>query len=264
MSINKISLTNVTCGALLILGSASANATMQTVTGGTLQIHYDTSIAGVAAGYGGFFSDQVVSGGDNDGLSYAELPNGTAIVGAARGTNGSVMLHTDAIASINVGTVINPGTRALIATDFQYDDSLTNLTDFASSAMGKIGTTGASFMTSNTVSGDFFLDSTSLDGTAETWQTVNQIDFTGFAAFDLTDLVLASNSAGGFTITGKTTLNTNLAAFFGMNAGDYVGDFTLNATVSAVPVPAAVWLFGSALGGLFVSSKKKGLAKISA
>lgn len=264
MSMKKINLTNITCSAVLLLGSASANATMQTVTGGTFQVHYDTSIAGVAAGYGGFISDQIASGGDYDGLSYAELPNGTAITQVARGVNGSVMLHTDAIASINGATVVNPGTRALIATDFQYDDSAATLTDFASTAMGKIGTTGASLMSTNTVTGDFLLNSASLDGAANTWLTENQIDFLGFAAFDLTDLVLVSNTAGGFTITGKTSLNANLAPFFGMATGAYLGEFTLDATVSSVPVPAAVWLFGSALGGLFVSSRKKGLAKISA
>ncbi len=260
MNQNRINLKNATCGALLLLGSASANATMQTVTGGTFQIHYDTSIAGVAAGYSGFFSDQVVSGGTYNGLSYSELPNGTAIVNAAN----NVTLYSDAIASINNATVVNPGTRARIATDFQYDDTALTLTDFATTATGKIGTTGASILSTNTDTGDFFLDSASLDGTANTWQTVNQIDFLGFAAFDLTDLVLGSNSAGGFTITGKTKLNANLAPFFGMSAGDYVGDFTLNATVSSVPVPAAVWLFGSALSGLLVSSRKKGLTKVSA
>lgn len=57
---------------------------------------------------------------------------------------------------------------------------------------------------------------------------------------------IAAMQSGGFT--GFTNDGTNLA--------DYSVD-TLNVSVSAVPVPAAVWLFGSGLIGLMTACRRR-------
>ncbi len=249
MSKKKITFTNVACGVLLLLGTTAASASTA-VTGGTFAIDF-------TAGSQGFFVDQTVSGGTNDGLTYAQLDNGTAMAGAISGNNGNVTLHTGtAVATINGSTVVNPGTRALVATDFSYDETATTLAAFSTGAAGNIGTLGAIYMPTNTVAGDVSLDATSLNGVTNTWVAVNQIDFFGFGAYDLVNLVLDSNDASGFTITGDVLAHTNLAAFMGVSAGDQIGTFTLNG-VSAVPVPAAVWLFSSAIAGLGLSARRK-------
>lgn len=63
---------------------------------------------------------------------------------------------------------------------------------------------------------------------------------------------------GALLLSGNLQLTGLWASLLGANTSAVVG--TINLTPSAVPVPAAAWLFGSALAGLLGLSRRKSAA----
>lgn len=90
----------------------------------------------------------------------------------------------------------------------------------------------------------------------------------GFSAsFDLrnpsTNLVftpfLPLNTTSGNQLTSLLSAGTYSLSMFGQGAsaaGAYALDYSIGLNVSAVPIPGAVWLFGSALAGLLASKRR--------
>ena len=83
------------------------------------------------------------------------------------------------------------------------------------------------------------------NGDSDVW---THYSFTGFAGPD---------TSGGITLQ----LNAACGGGAGCVADYYIDNVTISADVSAVPVPAAAWLFGSALLGLTGVARKKKTAR---
>jgi hypothetical protein len=82
--------------------------------------------------------------------------------------------------------------------------------------------------------------------------------------FDSKQLVVPGGYVQGTALSGTSTYNGLTFAALGMNVGSYTWSWgsgntadSLTLNVGAVPVPAAVWLFGTALVGLVGFSKRK-------
>jgi hypothetical protein len=119
------------------------------------------------------------------------------------------------------------------------------------------------------------------DFVGQTTMTVNDLDYSPFApgtwwttddfSFAITTLTLVFENPANLIISGTGTLSASLAGLdptFGrwsyssgdlnwsaITSGELVGDPVV--PPSAVPVPAAVWLFGTALIGLVGFGKRK-------
>lgn len=153
--------------------------------------------------------------------------------------------------------------RGPVNTTFDY-----NGTD-ATTSIGTIGLAGAwktnsTVFTGQLIFGDFSLHydaarvGVNAGGTSSGWTLTNHVSFAASTA-DLANVTLV-NGTDGFTLSGDIALNAGSAGFLGGTAGQDVGDFSV--TVSSVPVPAAVWLFGSGLVGLVGFGRKKKAAQI--
>ena len=85
--------------------------------------------------------------------------------------------------------------------------------------------------------------------------------------FDIDNLLVTTGYTSGAALSGAFTLTSSTFASLGLTPGSYewtwgsgasADSFTLN--VGAVPVPAAVWLFGSGLLGLVGIARRKARA----
>ena len=75
------------------------------------------------------------------------------------------------------------------------------------------------------------------------------------AAFSVTGSVLVDDGSGGWTGTLASTGNINGANWTGFNNVQFSESFDV--TITAVPVPAAAWLFGSGLLGLVGVARRR-------
>jgi hypothetical protein len=84
-------------------------------------------------------------------------------------------------------------------------------------------------------------------------------------AYDIANLSVSVIDANNWKLTGDLLMSAYTAGMLGGVTGTDVGNFCLGvgsetgcgAAVSAVPVPGAVWLFGSGLAGLIASCRRK-------
>ena len=128
------------------------------------------------------------------------------------------------------------------------------------------------------VGGDFYLSESGtlllevnglLDGEFDQLQVSGLFDLQGDVVFDLgetmdLDLFTTEFSLGNFFISGNSANywdETNLDLFAGTSFSAQLFDGTISALniedISAVPVPAAVWLFGSGLLGLCAAARRR-------
>ncbi len=92
------------------------------------------------------------------------------------------------------------------------------------------------------------------------WLLTNKISFTS-DAFLLTDVTTTILDANNFALSGNVKYaNAGAAGFLGGQLGDTVGTFSFT---TAVPVPGAVWLFGSGILGLLGSRYRRASTKAS-
>lgn len=136
---------------------------------------------------------------------------------------------------------------------------------------GSLGMTGVELFRGNyngsLVTGDFSLrysvanrqaawDDLGQAGTPGGWYLQNNISFS-MVLFDLANLSLIIADANNWQLSGDLLMSPENADFLGgarqADVGDFclgVGSFAGCGQVTAVPVPAAVWLFGTGLIGL--------------
>ncbi|MDD1620928.1 MAG: hypothetical protein LUQ11_05565 [Methylococcaceae bacterium] len=143
------------------------------------------------------------------------------------------------------------------------------------SGTGTLGMTGAQkialgagpFTGSRMVYGDYSLSYSasqrSLNNNLSGWHLDNNIGWL-MEAYYLANLNVSATDADNWKLTGDLLLTTANKGMIGGVAGSRMGGFCLGigseagcAAVSTVPVPGAVWLFGSGLVGLLVSGRRK-------
>lgn len=96
------------------------------------------------------------------------------------------------------------------------------------------------------------------------WYLENHIGWT-MDAYDIANLSVVVGDANNWMLSGDLLLSAGTVGMLGGVVGANVGNFCLGVgseagcgvAVSAVPVPAAVWLFGSGLAGLLATGRRK-------
>lgn len=199
---------------------------------------------------------------DNDltalGKGSGILDGWSAVISVTANTTGDGF----SVNSFNQDAYINTsqGTFALFADDISSMsgtlDALGNMTFDATGRMGIGATTGQTIGAQ-----PWNLDTAAVGdgtGTQDIWTTGAQTANAEGAnpAFSLTGVPITGNDAAGFT--GQLVAAGNMGAeWFAFEGTQYSERYELDiVNTSAVPVPAAVWLFGSGLLGLIGISRR--------
>jgi len=144
--------------------------------------------------------------------------------------------------------------RAPQETTFDYTGNL-------STSANRIGLGGAFKTTGTGFAGQVAYGDFGLEQFSGVWKLTNNLSFP-LDLFNLVDVVTVEN-ADSFTLTADLKAGAFAANFLGLNTTDVLGDISFTgSTVSAVPVPAAVWLFGTGLIGLVGAGKRKKLQAV--
>lgn len=163
-----------------------------------------------------------------------------------------------------------PGQRFVKATSADFSIDSDTLAGIAGSQIGMTGVQG--FYApgwppsgGGVINGDFSITyDASRQSTGQTgWYLANNIYFS-MAVYDLSNLNLSFTDANNWELSGDLLMSPeNGGMLQGASLND-VGNFCLGVgshagcgQVSAVPVPAAIWLFGSGLEGLIGFTSKK-------
>lgn len=180
-----------------------------------------------------------------------------------------------------IGFTITGG--AISVTSYSQDSYLnTTGGTFYLQDQGATGNGGDMGLTIDQVSGAMTFDPTGRDGIAakfagslglQQWNFDNTTDGLGSGAYDVfttgSDTNRAQGFVGAFTVSGSDLVDAGAGMWTGTlasagNIGQAWGDFNntqyseiWDVKVSAVPVPAAVWLFGSGLMGLVGVARRR-------
>jgi hypothetical protein len=159
-------------------------------------------------------------------------------------------LTTEQAGKVTTGTALNVNNNQI------NNITLSKIVNFATAVNASCGFSGASCATDSSETGTAYYP-----GRAAVWGD----DFgTAIAAFDNTQSQL--NPMDFFYLTHAGTSGTSQSLKFAAGNENGRGQWTLSATggvqfaapeVSAVPVPAAVWLLGSALVGLGTTARRR-------
>ena len=224
---------------MLIPATASAGL----VTGNAIfNIDNDAVAASLAVGNPGYKFTKHWGAGDNaiaidgtDGVDTTTIP-ATGITSLSFGinTNSSDIVHSG----------VDRVTRATTM-------------DTSDTSVGQIGISGALQLSNGT--GSVFPKDLYIEKAADVWNV--QGPFTGFGdptLFTLTNVSESLDVNGELLLSGDlfwASAGLNWTAVTQADASFQIGTFSL--APSAVPVPAAVWLFGSGLLGLIATGRKK-------
>ena len=99
------------------------------------------------------------------------------------------------------------------------------------------------------------------------WYLQNHIGGLSFFidAYDIANLSVVANDANNWKMTGDILMSASNVFMLGGNQGDDMGNFCLgvgsysgcSASVSEVPVPGAVWMFGTGILGMMGAARRK-------
>lgn len=99
------------------------------------------------------------------------------------------------------------------------------------------------------------------------WYLQNHIGGLSFFidAYDIANLSVVANDANNWKMTGDLLMSASNVFMLGGNQGDDMGNFCLgvgsysgcSAPVSEVPVPGAVWMFGTGVLGMMGAARRK-------
>lgn len=174
------------------------------------------------------------------------------------------------LAAIGNDPLNQPAQRFVKATSADFSIDSNTLTGVAGSQIGMTGVQG--FYApgwppsgGGVVNGDFSITyDANRQGTGQTgWTLTNNLYFS-MAVYDLSNLSLSFTDANNWQLSGDLLMSPeNGGMLQGASLND-VGDFCLGVgshagcgQVAAVPVPAAIWLFGSGLVGFIGVSTRK-------
>lgn len=276
----------ISASGLLAPASASADVLDASSGIGTFTINFDREAFAVMQGgtsaSPGLFNAQFYSGAASDPTNPANTMN-NLLFGAAPFTEQS---------STNLVHSINSVAPASQATDRYVQGTTSN---FEVTTSGSTVTGGAGSLGMNGVQvlgigagpyaglalayGDYSLvydpiaqaDEADLMGGSTTglsgWYLQNHIGGLSFFidAYDIANLSVVANDANNWKMTGDILMSASNVFMLGGNQGDDMGNFCLGvgsysgcgASVSEVPVPGAVWMFGTGVFSMMGAARRK-------
>jgi len=254
--------------SMLLAGAAKAG----TLSGGTMTLTFndpgnlldglnvDTANGGLTSYYqAGFFSNTVA---DISSLSEMESAPDSAVPGNLVFTvNPISLVGTDIPYGNSLGGRNNQPTSLAWSTS---EDGLTDASTF--SATGQVGLDGV-ILTRGSYSGSILEGDYSFEylasrnnGINSGWTLVNNISFS-VPDYDTRDIRVTTNG-NELILTGQLWVSPTISAFLfggnGQTSAGEIGTFRLS-SASAVPLPAASWLFGFGLLGLYGNKSRKKL-----
>jgi len=223
-------LASTTASAGLVTGTANftiENAAVSTSTGGAFHFdrHWgvaDNALAIGANTLGGtaYSNTDTVNFSAQVNTNISDIDYSNAVPEVIRSTQGTTMDSSDLSAgSIGLSGALRLNGPLGVLTPFDFDL-------YKSGADWVVGSNGAGFPPAN--------------------------------VFALVDVVESLNANNELSLTGNlkwSTAGISYAGSFGFDNSIVLGSFSL--APSAVPVPAAVWMFGSGLIGLVAARRKK-------
>jgi hypothetical protein len=258
----KILFATLAAAVALLPANASA-AVLSASTGGTFTFNYDSATLGKAA-YGNVLS--------NNGYYLSNFWNTTASDPSNPVNTASYFTHnggTTQISEINLVQDISPTGpnpdnqptgRNVQGTSPTFAIDSTNLAGVSGTKLGITGIQNfyAANFSSHVTAGDFSLAYDPSE-TASGWYIQNNFSFP-LIVYDLSNLALTVTDANNWNLSGDLLLASGYADMIYGQAGADVGTFNLGVgsyAVSAVPVPAAIWLFGSIFAGFIGFTRRK-------
>lgn len=255
--------TILTVGTLL--ASPAFATTLNAPAGGTFTMNLDRNALQPYFGYFlSSFWDGPASDINNPAHTGGYFSSNTAT------TEISAINRVFELTAIGNDPLNQPAQRFVKATSADFSIDSNTLTGIAGSQIGMTGVQGfyAPGWPPNgggVVNGDFSITyDASRQGTGQTgWALTNNLYFS-MAVYDLSNLSLSFTDANNWQLSGDLLMSPeNGGMLQGASLND-VGDFCLGVgshagcgQVSAVPVPAAIWLFGSGLVGFIGVSTRK-------
>lgn len=256
--------------AALTLGLSLPTAFAGTLTGGTFNVTYnnnDDLLAGLSLGPGATTAYYVAGFFDK---SSADTYASAATMLAEPDFDAPATLTYQVNPSDLTGTGIPSGSggRNNQTTSLTWDASQDALLDSSTFiASGQVGLNGVVMtrgsFTGSLLSGDYsfeYVDSRN-DGTNSGWTLYNNVSFRS-SSYDARNLNVTT-VGDQLIMTGELWWSTNTSAFLfggdGSTSAGQAGTFSLMAPAT-VPVPAAAWLLGSGLIGLWAAARRKPLA----
>lgn len=237
-----------TAGVMALTGMLAPSANAALVTGNaTITINntaFAASSVNVPAGYpNGWIVAKHWGPSDN-------------LVGITGSTAGGTALSTTGSTAMDFSVNTNTTTNSYPAIGPYGRTEQATTMDASNTSAGQIGLSGAWLLTSAGGSGALTPYDFRVQKTAGIWNIVT-FD-TGFQSqnfLKLTDVSESVNGNGELLLSGNLKWTGLWAGLTGANTNAVVGTFNL--APAAVPVPAAVWMFGTGLLGLLGAARKK-------
>lgn len=254
----------VTLALTVALMPAKAGATtLDASGGGTFTFNYDSAALGQAA-YGNTYG--------NNGYYLANYWNTAASNPGNSANTSSYYIQNVGSTQISAANLVQeispvgpnpsnqPAGRNVQGTSANFVVDSTTLAGVTGAQLGITGIQGfyAQNFASVVVAGDFSLAYNPTE-TASGWYIQNNFSFP-LITYDLANLVLTVTDANDWKLSGDLLLASGYAGMIYGQAGANVGTFNLGIgsyAVSAVPVPGAVWLFGSGMTVLLTGLRRK-------
>jgi len=178
------------------------------------------------------------------------------LLGISGSTAGGTTLSTTGSTAMDFSVNTNTTTNSYpTAGTYGRTEQATTM-DAGNTSVGQIGLSGAWLLTSAGGSGVLAPYDFSVVKTAGVWN-IKTFD-NGFSTqnfLKLTDVSESVNGNGELLLSGNLKWTGLWAGLTGANTNAVVGTFNL--APAAVPVPAAVWMFGTGLLGLLGAARKK-------
>lgn len=255
---------------LLVPSAASATILSAASGAGTFTINFSRDAFAVLQGGSlespGIFNAHFYGTAESD---YTSVSLNSMVQGGGMSEQPSTALLHDITA-----TGANPAGQAAgrhvqaTTADFAINsDDYTGVGALGMTGVQKYGVGAGMFAGTAMVYGDYSLKyNSSQRGTGANlsgWYLENHIGWT-MDAYDIANLSVLVSDANNWKLSGDLLMSSGTAGMLGGVAGANVGNFCLGVgssagcgAVSAVPVPGAVWLFGSGLVGLLASGGRK-------
>jgi len=231
----------LTAGVLALTGLLAPTTASASLVSGTASFTINNAtVAGTNAG--GWFFDHYWGASSNGVAINSNTPDGQSL-----GSTEEFTFNTSV--NTNSTTISDTGDRTIQATTMDSNNT----------SLGQIGLSGAMRMGEPTGTGGYLAPyDFSLTKTSGVWNVfATDGTFGTVPVFTLTSVSEAFNTSGELLLSGDLQFTTGFGfgGLIGANASTVIGSFNL--APSAVPVPAAVWLFGTGLVGLVGAGKRK-------